>query len=182
MRVSSMKHTVTVRVASHVMTSLKIFSVMFSLALAILPILIYNIGKDIFHLEANLFITISTIGLALFISTVSIIYLASRFSPIQSLQIRKKLILFTEQLTKQTEDGKLKHSVTWHYKVKNKKIIIQLYSNGLVSDKRKVGGQLSEFIAENLLSYKEASQYVTFIFGKSPARLNGKEVLENDQL
>ncbi|MFR7931659.1 MAG: hypothetical protein ACLU4Q_02955 [Streptococcus thermophilus] len=65
---------------------------------------------------------------------------------------------------------------------KNKKIIIQLYSNGLVSDKRKVGGQLSEFIAENLLSYKEASQYVTFIFGKSPTRLNGKEVLENDQL
>ncbi|WP_242682262.1 hypothetical protein [Streptococcus thermophilus] len=129
-----------------------------------------------------MFITISTIGLALFISTVSIIYLASRFSPIQSLQIRKKLILFTEQLTKQTEDGKLKHSVTWHYKVKNKKIIIQLYSNGLVSDKRKVGGQLSEFIAENLLSYKEASQYVTFIFGKSPTRLNGKEVLENDQL
>ena len=98
------------------------------------------------------------------------------------MQIRKKLILFTEQLTKQTEDGKLKHSVTWHYKVKNKKIIIQLYSNGLVSDKRKVGGQLSEFIAENLLSYKEASQYVTFIFGKSPTRLNGKEVLENDQL
>ena len=51
-----------------------------------------------------------------------------------------------------------------------------------MNDKRKLGGQLSEFIAENLLSYKEASQYVTFIFGKFPARLNGKEVLENDQL
>ncbi|HFI0914831.1 TPA: hypothetical protein ACGO1D_001935 [Streptococcus suis] len=177
-----MKHTVTVRVASHVMTSLKIFSVMFSLALAILPMLIYSNGKEIFHLEVNLFMTISIIGLACFLTTVSIIYLSSRFSPIQSLQIRKKLILFTEQLTKQTEDGKLKHSVKWHYKVKDKKITIQLYSNGLVDDKRKLGGQLSEFIAENLLSYKEASQYVIFIFGQFPARLNGKEVLENDQL
>ncbi|EMX5414657.1 hypothetical protein AAG976_002121 [Listeria innocua] len=126
--------------------------------------------------------TISIIGLTFFLTAVSITYLSSRFSPIQSLQIRKKLILFTEQLTKQTEDGKLKHSVTWYYKVKDKKIIIQLYSNGLVNDKRKLGGQLSEFIAENLLSYKEASQYATFIFGKFPARLNGKEVLENDQL
>ncbi|MBF2544892.1 hypothetical protein [Listeria seeligeri] len=177
-----MKHTVTVRVASNVMTSLKIFSVMFSLALASLPILIYSNGKEIFHLEANIFMAISIIGLAFFLTAVSIIYLSSRFSPIQSLQIRKKLILFTEQLTKQTEDGKLKHSVTWHYEVRKKKTTIQLYSNGLVNDKRKLGGQLSEFIAENLLSYKEASQYATFIFGKFPARLNGKEVLENDQL
>ncbi|EEJ0013414.1 hypothetical protein G9U64_000752 [Listeria innocua] len=130
----------------------------------------------------KIFMTISIIGLTFFLTAVSITYLSSRFSPIQSLQIRKKLILFTEQLTKQTEDGKLKHSVTWYYKVKDKKIIIQLYSNGLVNDKRKLGGQLSEFIAENLLSYKEASQYATFIFGKFPARLNGKEVLENDQL
>lgn len=177
-----MKHTVTVRVASNLMTSLKIFSMMSSLALAILPMLIYSNGKEIFQLEVNLFMTISIIGLAFFLTTVSIIYLSSRFSPMQSLQIRKKLILFTEQLTKQTEDGKLKHSVTWHYKVKDKKITIQLYSNGLVDDKRKLGGQLSEFIAENLLSYKEASQYVIFIFGQFPTRLNGKEVLENDQL
>lgn len=177
-----MKHTVTVRVASNVMTSLKIFSMMFSLALAILPMFIYINGTEIFHLEAHLFMTISVVSLAFFLTTVSIIYLSSRFSPIQSLQIRKKLILFTEQLTKQTEDGKLKHSVTWHYEVRNKKTTIQLYSNGLVNDKRKLGGQLSEFIAENLLSYKEASQYATFIFGKFPARLNGKEVLENDQL
>lgn len=177
-----MKHKVTVRVASNVMTSLKIFSVMFSLALAILPMFIHVNGKEIFYLEANLFMTISIIGLAIFLIIVSIIYLSSRFSPIQSLQIRKKLILFTEQLTKQTEDGKLKHSVTWYYQVKDKKITIKLYSNGLVNDKRKLGGQLSEFIAENLLSYKEASQYVTFIFGQFPARLNGKEVLENDKL
>ncbi|MGM0112523.1 hypothetical protein [Enterococcus sp. DIV0187] len=177
-----MKHTVTVRVASNVMTSLKIFSMMFSLALAILPMFIYINSKEIFHLEAHLFMTISIVGLAFFLITVSIIYLSSRFSPIRSLQIRKKLILFTEQLTKQTEDGKLKHSVTWHYDIKDKRTTIHLYSNGLVNDKRKLGGQLSEFIAENLLSYKEASQYVTFIFGKFPARLNGKEVLENDQL
>ena len=177
-----MKKTVTVRVASNVMTSLKIFSVMFSLALASLPMLIFSNGKEIFHLESNIFMTISIIGLTFFLTAVSIIYLSSRFSPIQSLKLRKKLILFTEQLTKQTEDGKLKHSVTWHYDVKDKKTTIKLYSNGLVNDKRKLGGQLSEFIAENLLSYKEASQYVTFIFGKFPARLNGKEVLENDQL
>lgn len=177
-----MKHTVTVRVASNVMTSLKIFSVMFSLALATLPIFIYNNGKEIFHLDENLFMNISIVGLAFFLTTVSIIYLSSRFSPIQSLRIRKKLILFTEQLTKQTEDGKLKHSVTWHYKVKNKKIKINLYSKGLVNDKRKLGRDLSEFINENLLSYKDCPLYVTLSFGKFPSRLNGKEVLENDQL
>lgn len=177
-----MKHTVTVRVASNVMTSLKIFSVMLSLALAILPMFIYINGKEIFHLEATPYMNISSIGLAFFLTTVGTIYLYSRFSPIQSLKIRKKLILFTEQLTKQTQDGNLKHSVTWDYSVKDKKTIIKLFSNGLVNDKPKLGGQLSEFLAANLLSYKESSQYVTFVFGKFPDRLNAKEVLENDKL
>lgn len=173
---------IKVRLSSEFKTSLKVISVMLTLLLATLPQFIYFSGHEIFKLEATRFAQTSLIGSLLFVMSVCIIFFSSRFSPVKLLRIRKKLMLFTEQLTKQTQDGNLKHSVEWLYKVKSEKIVIELYSNGLVSDKQKLGGQLSEFLRENLLQLEQLNDRTRFIFGEFPRRLNGKEVLKNDKL
>ncbi|MTB36806.1 hypothetical protein [Streptococcus uberis] len=113
---------------------------------------------------------------------ITIVYLFSRYSPIKFLRIRKKLILFSEQLTKQTIDGKFKHSVEWHYITNKKTTIIELYSRGLVSDKKQLSIQLSEYLNENLLSYREFNNHIQLVFGEFPRRYNAMEILTNDKL
>lgn len=172
-----MIHKVKVRVNSSMMTSLKIFSVMLSLTIAILPRLVYVHGYKLFKLDAQPFLVTSRIGMILFFATICFIYLYSRFSPIKILKIRKKLILFTEQLTKQTEDGMLKHSVEWHYEISDKKITIKLFSNGLIPNKDNIGEQLSEYLRKNLRKKEELFDCTRFIFGDPFRRLQIKDLL-----
>lgn len=172
----------TVRVTSEAKAPLKLISVVLTFTLTTLPILIYYVGHDTFQLNASPFIEASLIGCTLLITNISFIYICSRFSPVKQLRLRKKLALFTEQLTKQTQDGKLKHSVEWNYKIVENKMIIELFSSGLISDKSQLGMQLSEYLRENLLEYKELSNCVRFTFGEFPQRLNGIEVLIDEKL
>lgn len=172
----------TVRVTSETKAPLKIISVVLTFTLATFPIFIYYVGHDTFELNASPFIEVSLIGCTLLITNIGFIYICSRFSPVKQLRLRKQLILFTEQLTKQTQDGNLKHSVEWHYKIVENNTTIDLFSSGLISDKSQLGIQLSEYLRENLLEYKELSNRVRYTFGEFPQRLNGIEVLIDDEL
>lgn len=161
---------------------LKVISVVLTLALTLIPQFIYYSAHELFNLKIYPFMITSLIGSILLLMDCFILYFSSRFSPIKWLNLRKRLILFTEQLTKQTQDGHFKHSVEWRYHVTSKEITIELYSDGLVSDKQKLAEQLSEFLRENLLHFELLNNRTRFIFGEFPKRLNGKEVLKNAKL
>lgn len=130
----------------------------------------------------KLLLTITLMGVV--IESVCIVgtILYSRFSPIRSLRLRKQLIRFTEMLTKQTEDGKMKYSIEWRYKTDTNKTVIEFFSGGLVSDKKVVAKQLQEFLRADLLKYIEHNNHVQLILGTAPKSLNGIEVLLNDKL
>jgi hypothetical protein len=116
-------------------------------------------------------------GLIWIVVELIFLYLLSSFSPVRALQLRKKLILFTYLLTKQVENAELLFSVEWHYERTGDKIIIELYANGLISDKANLGKQLSEFLRLDLLRFEEQTNKAVYTFGKTPERLNGLEVL-----
>lgn len=171
-----------VKLNSEVVAPFKLVGTVLVLALTVLPMFIYIVTFDTFHLNGHLLLSISMLGSILFCIEMISLFLYSRFSPIYTLQLRKKLILFTEQLTKQTKDGQLMHSVKWHYRCADGKIIIDLHARGLVTDTERLGIQLSEYLEENLLAYKELNHCVRYIFGEYPKRLNGMEILKNDKL
>lgn len=151
------------------------------LVLALLPQFIYwSVPKNIVLNPAPFFIT-SFVGAWLFLTSTTLIYLFSRFSPINWLKTRKKLVLFTEMLTKQIPDGKFMYSVEWRYQVKNDKILVELFSSGLVPDKAGLGIQLSEYLRLKLLKREELSDKTRYTFGNYPKRLDGMEVLTNDR-
>lgn len=171
-----------VKLNSEVVAPFKLFGTVLVLTLTVLPTFIYVVTFDTFHLNGHFLLSISTLGTTLFIIEMISLLLYSRFSPIKGLQLRKKLILFTEQLTKQTKDGQLMHSVKWHYLCNGGNTIIELYARGLVPDTQRLGIQLSEYLNENLLAYKELNNCVRYTFGKFPKRLDGMEILKNDKL
>ena len=49
-------------------------------------------------------------------------------------------------------------------------------------DTERLGIQLSEYLEENLLAYKELNHCVRYTFGESQKRLDGMEILKNDKL
>lgn len=169
-----------VRVSSIEKFRLLITLIVVALAISLLPLLLSIEAPNWF--SHKLMDTISMCGILLLLSLITIGYLFSRFSPSKLLRLRKKLILFTEQLTKQTQDGGLKYSVEWGYSVTPKQILVDLYSGGLIADKKRLSVQLAEFLRENLLSYEEKDNRVRLTFGEFPQRLNGMEVLFNDRL
>ncbi|EAD6024614.1 hypothetical protein E1309_07820 [Listeria monocytogenes] len=171
-----------VKLNSEVAAPFKLIVTVLLLALTVLPTFIYIVTFDTFHLNGHLLLSISTLGATLFSIEMISLFLYSRFSPIDALQLRKKLILFTEQLTKQTKDGQLMHSVKWRYLFGDGNIIIELYARGLVADTERLGIQLSQYLNENLLSYKELNHCVRYTFGEFPKRLDGMEILKNDKL
>lgn len=171
-----------VKLNSEVVAPFKLIGTVLLLALTVLPTFIYTVAFDKFHLNGHLMLSLSTLGATLFSIEMISLFLYSRFSPIYGLQLRKKLILFTEQLTKQTKDGQLMHSVKWNYLCGDGKIIIELYARGLVTDTERLGIQLSEYLEENLLAYKELNTCVRYTFGESPKRLDGMEILKNGKL
>lgn len=171
-----------VKLNSEVVAPFKLIGTVLVLALTILPTFIYIATFETFHLNGHLLLSISMLGATLFSIEMISLFLYSRFSPIDALQLRKKLILFTEQLTKQTKDGQLMHSVKWHYLCDDGKTTIELHARGLVTDTERLGIQLSEYLEENLLAYKELNHCVRYTFGKFPKRLDGMETLKNDKL
>ncbi|OUN33940.1 hypothetical protein [Lachnoclostridium sp. An76] len=108
--------------------------------------------------------------------------LLSRYSPVKRLAIRKKLMLFTKLFIKSENDGTIEHSVTWKYAIKGKKIVIDLYPNGLIRDTALIGRQLSQYIGENLLEYEETDGKSRYVYGEYPSRYDGIELLREGVL
>ncbi|WP_337089434.1 hypothetical protein [Leuconostoc pseudomesenteroides] len=173
---------IQVKLNRETVAQLKTIVIIFTASFTLLPLFIYTTSLNTFHFNGHVLLTISTVSSILLIIDIGLIFLNSRFSPLKGLRLRRKLILFTEQLTKQTQDGNLMHSVEWHYQCSDKQTVIELYSRGLVSDTSRLGIQLSEFLNENLLKYEELNNVVYYHFGEFSQRLNGMEILENDEL
>lgn len=102
-------------------------------------------------------------------------WLLSRFSPVKQLKIRKKLILFDRMFLHSEADGFLRYCVRWQYSVKNGKITVNLYPNGLEKDTADIGRRLSECLRETLLKYEKFDGRACYIFGPIPERYDGME-------
>lgn len=131
---------------------------------------------------ARMLLAITLVGLVIEIVCSIGMFLYSRFSPFRNLRLRKQLIRFTEMLTRQTDDGKMKYSIEWYFSSGTDKTVIKFLPGGLVSDKRVIAKQLSEFLREDLLEYVERNNYVQLIFGTTRSAFNGIEVLLDDKL
>lgn len=107
----------------------------------------------------------------------SIMFLLSRFSPIKILRIRKKLILFTRRFIKSKADGIWIYSVKWRYTVKGKKVIIDLYPNGLIENTADTGRKLSQCLGLSLYKYEEFDNKMRYIFQEYPKRYDGLELI-----
>lgn len=108
--------------------------------------------------------------------------LLSRYSPVKSLALRKKLIIFTRLFTKTQNDGTMAHAIRWRYAIKGKKIVIDLYPNGLIRDTALIGRQLSQYMGENLLEYEETDDKARYVYGEYPPRYDGIELLREGVL
>lgn len=117
-------------------------------------------------------------GLTLLIIFALAVWLLSRFSPVDWLKIRKKLILFTRMFLRSEEDGFLLHSVCWQYGVDNGKIMVILYPNGLEKDTADIGRRLSEYLGETLHKYEESDGRASYVFGHPPKRINAIEKMK----
>ena len=106
------------------------------------------------------------------------VWLLSRFSPVKWLRIRKKLILFTRMFLHSEEDGFLLHSVRWQYSVKNGKVTVILYPNGLEKNTEDIGRRLSEYLCSPLFKYEESDGRACYVFERPPERINAIEEME----
>lgn len=159
-------------------TAFKQTSLLIALNLILIPIIIDWSGLTAIPVNYRLLQAMFFTGGMLVAVLILAIWLLSRISPVKSLKIRKKLILFTRLFLKSEPDGIFIHSVNWHYTVKDKKIFIDLYPNGLVKDTSDIGKKLSEYLGETLLKYEELDGKARYIFGKFPERYNGNALLE----
>lgn len=150
--------------------------------IALLGLVIYGVDLKLdpmsYALLHVMFLSSSTV----FILFVIALWLLSRFSPFKSCALRKKLFLFTRQFTTIKDDGAFKHSVEWRYTFKGEKLILELYSNGLVSDKAKLGRELAEYLRLKLIKFEDLDDKAIYTFGNSPKRLDGKKMLQNAKL
>lgn len=169
-----------IRVSNSEKTQLIAVLMVVALSMTVLPLFINWKLPNLFPSRSLLIIALvgSVIESTCIVGTI----LYSRFSPIRSLRLRKKLIRFTEMLTRQVEDGKMKYSIEWRYKVDGNKTVIEFLSGGLVADKRMVAKQLQEFLRADLLKYVEHNNYVQLTLGTASKPLNGIEVLLDDKL
>ena len=115
------------------------------------------------------------LGITILITLILSVWMLSRFSPVEWLQIRKELILFTRMFLDSKEDGIFIHSVWWKYGVENEKITVKLYSRGMKVDTDDIGRQLSQNLWRPLLKYEEAEDGARYIFGELPERINAIE-------
>ncbi|HAZ0637585.1 TPA: hypothetical protein J0T04_000308 [Enterococcus faecium] len=169
-----------IRVSNSEKSQLMAMLMVVALAMTLLPLFINSKLPNLFPSRSLL--TIASMGAVIEFVCIAVTVLYSRFSPIRSLRLRKQLIRFTEMLTKQVEDGKMKYSIAWRYKVYSDKTVIQFFSGGLVLDKRAVAKRLQEFLHLELLEYAEHNNYVQLILGTAPNPFNGIEVLLDDKL
>lgn len=117
-------------------------------------------------------------GSALLTALALSVWLLSRFSPVEGLKIRKKLILFTQMFLHSEEDGALRHCVRWQYGMENGRIKVILYPNGLEKDTADIARRLSEYLEVTLLKYEEADRRAYCVFGCAPERYNGLQMMK----
>lgn len=170
--------TLKLKTDGSAVTTIKQITLIMALLITFLPsLLIYwgdlTVAPELSKILSNMFIT----GISLLMAYSTIMILLSAYSPIKILGIRKKLINFTRLFIDCKTYGLLFHSVKWRYVVQDKKIIIELYPNGLVKDTAEIGKKLSQYLDENLLKYKESDKKACYIFGKSPERYDGIKLL-----
>lgn len=134
-----------------------------------------NVAPEIKNILINMFCT----GISLLTIYCTVMILLSTYSPFKLLGVRKKLIQFTRLHIKSKPMGSFIQSVKWMYCIKDNKIIIDLYPNGLVDDTVKIGKKLSECMGENMLKYEELNGKTRYIFGNPPERYNGIKLLSD---
>lgn len=170
-------HTLKIRTDGKIVSALKQSLLFISLIFVIFPTIANVNGSGLTATPAirRMLWAMFLFGLVLLIIFVLLVWLLSRFSPVERLKIRKKLILFTHMFLHSEEDGLLLHSVRWQYGVKNGKITADLYPNGLEKDTADIGRRLSEYLGETMLKYEEYDGKARYIFGCVPERFDGIE-------
>lgn len=178
MREYKRMHTLRRRIDGKTVKTIKQVLLAIALLFTLLPILIIfwgnlTVAPPIINILYDMFIigvwTLTALGLTAMLFSV--------YSPIKSLSIRKKLSEFDRTRINSISDGILTDSVKWKYKVDGKKIIIDLYPRGLITDTAVIGKKLSQYFEENLLKYAESDYKARYILGTSPERYDGIELM-----
>lgn len=166
-----------IKTSGKAITLFKQAFVMISLLLIVIPTIISGSGLTappaIWQILQAMFLS----GIVSLACLALMVWLLSRYSPVKWLKIRKKLILFTRMFLHSEEDGILLHSVRWQYSVKDGKITVILYPNGLEKDTADIGRRLSEYLWRPLLKYEESDGNACYAFDRLPERINAIEMM-----
>lgn len=138
-------------------------------------------NKYSIHLSIQSKIVLTALSSLIFFE-ILFLYLFSKSSPIKVLALRAKLKKFTQLLVKKVEYGNTIFTVEWRYQIKDSRIRVELYSDGLIEDKSRLGKQLSEYLRMSLISFTEEDYKSIYTFGKQPPQLNGLEILDNEEI
>lgn len=166
--------TLKLKTDGSAVTTIKQIILIMALLFTILPaFILYWSGLKVAPEVLEILLHMLATGISVLIIYGATMFLLSRYSPVKLLEIRKKLILFTRLFLKSETDGILIHSAKWQYAVEDKKIIIDLYPNGLINDTTDIGKKLSEYLGLPLYKCEESDGKTRFIFVKPPKRYDG---------
>lgn len=164
-----------IRTDGKAVTALKQLLLLISLMFIVIPAIGSGGGAPLPPAIRRALLAMSLSGLALLAALALSAWMLSRFSPVECLGIRKKLILFTRMFLHSEEDGPLLHSVRWQYSVENGKVTVILYPNGLEKDTADIGRRLSEYLWRPMLKYEEFDGGACYTFGCHPERIDAIE-------
>lgn len=156
-------------------TTLKQLLLLISLMFILIPAIASRSSLTAAPAIRQILQTMFLYGLILLTALALAVWLLSRFSPVEWLSIRKKLVLFTRMFLNSQQDGILLHSVRWQYSVENGKITAILYPNGLEKDTADIGRMLSQYLCSPLLKYEEFDDRACYVFNRPPERINAIE-------
>lgn len=168
-----------IRTDGKAVTALKQLLLLISLMLILIPAIASGSGQTAPPALWRALQTMFLSGLALLITLIMSVWMLSRFSPVEWLQIRKELILFTRMFLPSKEDGIFLHSVWWQYSVEKGMVAVTLYPRGAEVDTADIGRQLSQNLWRPLLKYEESDSGASYVFGNPPERIDAiKEMME----
>ena len=175
-------HWIKIRTDGKLIRTIKQGILLIGVSMTFIPQLFYWYGLKTIQMNQEICNLISLTGSLILVPFIVYTYIYSRYSPILYLKIRKKIIIFTREFTKKVDDGTMIHSVMWRCRITDNKIVITLYSRGLILNETKTAREFTEYVALNLLQFQNKEGEFIFTYGERPARFDGMEILNNVEL
>lgn len=171
-------HTLQRKTDGTAIKTIKQMILAMGLLLTVLPVFaIWGSDSTVTPVIATMLLNMFIAGISILMAVAIIAILFSRYSPIELLAIRKNIMLFDKRFLKSISEDAFIYSAKWKYAIKNNKIIIDLYPNGLVHDTADIGKRLAQNLYKILLKYEESDYKIRYIFGSYPDRYNGIALL-----